>query len=143
MSNQQSQESFRLLIKEIVVDEITHEKLNLLHWHLKLPLRLLDDSTPSMAILRSLEERRIMFKWSKEPETLIDILQQIGRDDLAVKVQEWLGEIRTISVGPSYYRRAGNFNPRKFPTIRYTQSVACIYKLYDSVMISQYTPYGA
>ncbi len=85
-------ENFRLLVKEIIVDKLTPESLNALHWCLQLPRKLLDDVMPSMAILRYLEEREIIFEWSKKPEALIRLLtKNLQREDLAAKVWEWSG----------------------------------------------------
>ncbi len=94
MASQESPESFRLLVKKIVVDELSSESLNTLHWKLKLPRKLLDENALAMAILRSLEERGKLFEWSKKPEILIEILTEtLQREDLAFQVQEWSGRL--------------------------------------------------
>lgn len=92
---QNAQSNFRLLMKEIVMDKLSDEQVNILHWYLKLPARLLGESCVPMAVLRSLEETQIILEWSRNPSSLISILQTVlNRDDLAVHVSKYSG--RTI-----------------------------------------------
>ena len=84
---------FRLLMRSIVQDNFSTDELRTFHWRMELPKRVLEESTPSIAILRALEERNIALKWCTDQTQLIQILEEtLHRNDLAERVQQWSGK---------------------------------------------------
>ena len=84
---------FRSLLRSIVQDDFSTNELRTLHWKLKLPKKVLEESTLPIAFLRALEERNIALEWCTDPKQLIQILEEtFHRNDLAEKVEQWSGK---------------------------------------------------
>ena len=85
-------DEFRLMIRNIFQNFLSNEEMKTFHWYLKLPKRLLDDASPSVAILRCLEERNFIKSWREDPTGLRqDLVKAIDRYDLVSKVDELIG----------------------------------------------------
>ena len=73
-------------------EEIYSFLREILHDNPELSKELLEGTTPRISILQALQERHIIFKWSKDPSELIQIFEHtLQREDLATKIQEWSG----------------------------------------------------
>ena len=91
-------DEFRLLMRNIFQNVLSNDEVRTFHWYLKLPKRLLEDCTPSVAILQCLEERNFIKNWKEDPTSLKqDLVKAIDRHDLAYKVDELTG-IESVAI---------------------------------------------
>ena len=82
---------FRVLIMQLFMDDLTMEEIEKFFFVYDLPARLKDTSGKLRSeVLTFVEHQGMMEQWVSEPGTLQQLLRDLGRANLAAKVEEFM-----------------------------------------------------
>ena len=84
---------FRVLVSELIMDELSLPQIDKYFFVYKLPERLKDYGRDGLrSQLLTYVDEQLLDGWRKTPRILQDVLQELGRTDLSIKVQELVGK---------------------------------------------------
>ena len=84
---------FRVLVSKLIIDELSLPQIDKYLFVYKLPERLKDHGRDGLrSQLLTYVNEQLLDGWRKTPRILQDVLQELGRVDLSIKVQELVGK---------------------------------------------------
>ena len=84
---------FRVLVMNLVMDDLSLQQIDKYFFVYKLPERLKDHGRDGLrSELLAYINEQLLDVWRKTPRALQDVLEMLGRTDLSTKVQELVGK---------------------------------------------------
>jgi hypothetical protein len=85
---------FRVFVMQLFMDLLSLDQIESFFFVYKLPQRLRDHGRERLRseVLTYIDEVQLLDTWRNTPRTLQDVLKELGRPDLAIKVQMLVGK---------------------------------------------------